>query len=146
MLPSYISPEDSTLLLLSHECFTLNHTVFSMYILVCTCAHGTCVKEIETVCTADRDSSVPLLFHLFIIAVLLCMIANSCEFPRKGGESVYEWRLRGEKKSKQMDKCWLWPHLQGDLCTQHADICFRALLSNGIPDPIFVSPVSPHTP
>lgn len=69
--------------------------VFLMYLLVCVCVSGTCVKEIKLCarkterrrwCTIALLHS--LLFYPRIIAILPRIIANSYDFPRKGGGRV----------------------------------------------------------
>lgn len=92
-------------------------------------------------CREDRrvahDRSPPLFLPIFflwhIIAILLCMIANSYEFPKERRER--EWRQRGGGKSKQMAKHRLWPHLQGDLCSPCAGACVGAPRSDRITEP-----------
>lgn len=102
-------------------------------------------NEMETVRRLLHDHSPPLLLSLLlgwcIIAVMLRMIANSYDFLRKGGEGARA-KAEGGGKSKQMVKHWLWPHLQGDLCTQRTDVCVGALHSNRIIGPYFCLSVS----
>lgn len=85
--------------------------VFLMYLLVCVCVSGTCVKEIKLCarkterrrwCTIALLHS--LLFYPRIIAILPRMIANSYDFPRKGGGRVWVKAAEGGGKSKQMAK------------------------------------------
>lgn len=117
--------------------------VLSMHMLVCACVSGVCVKEKVSEQESQRQvlhDHSPLFSYSSTDAslpycpawLLTVMSVRECEWKQGGGEI-----------SKQMAKHWLWPHLWGDLCTQHAGVCVRALHSNGIPVPISVSPVSP---
>lgn len=138
-----VSSEDVLILLFNLTRFPHIVVVFLMYLLVAACARGICVKEIATVHTRHslayaQSLSSMLLICGCIIASLPGMITNSYDF-QVTWERVWV-RQRGGGESKQMAEHCLWPHLLGDLCTQHAHVCVRVLHSNGDLRPYFCLP------
>lgn len=138
--------EDASVMPLNHTCFPQTQCVFDAFDCRYLCKWPLC--QIDCNCAQKRTSlayalslSSMLLIYGCIIALLPCMIANSYDF-QVTWERV-QVRRRGGGESKQMAKHCLWPHLLGDLCTQHAHVCQSAPFKHGSQTLFLSPPLSP---
>lgn len=101
MLPSYISPENAAILLLNRVCLASDcWCVVDAYVSLCLCEWRVCQGESNRARKSAPGvawslSSILLLFHWCIIAILPRMIANSYECERvwvkaRGGGGRYQ--------------------------------------------------------